>query len=145
MKHPRRDGGGRNSLWGRRILHKVDALLNIFLQPFDASIQEQLLLVGNAIQHVNRLFRPIRLNNLEWLVSKRLAGKRDGRGKAYTKLYRNGKELAACLFQDYISSGDPGEIDIAWLYQSLFASDGFEELFGKAERVQLSDYISGGE
>lgn len=58
------------------------------------------------------------------------------KGLPYSKLNRDGEEVAASLLGNGITARNAGEVDVARLNEALLALDSPEELLGKSDKNQ---------
>lgn len=119
--------------WG--VLDKLNPFFDVALQALDASLEEGLLLLGDATEDVGGLLGAVGLYSL---CQRCFPGTtiRDQFGSTYAKLNRGGEEVNAGRLGDFLAAGDTGQVDVGGLDDALLALGGLDHSLSESMRGQ---------
>ena len=117
--------------WG--VLDELNTLLDVALEALDASLEEGLLLLGNAAEDVGGLLGTVglyRVCQCCWYYNEKTIE------STYAKLNGGGEELNTGRLGDLLTTGDTGQVDVGGLDEALLALGGLDHSLSEAMRGQ---------
>ena len=129
------DRGGHLLWWG--VLDEVDALFDVALEALGASLEELLLLVSDAVEHVGDFFGTIGL----YIVLARLVymPRYMRMDIAYPESHKSREEFDTSCLGDLVTTSNAGQVNESRLDDTSLTSESLDNSLGESNGMVRSD------